>query len=40
MVTLLFNSGEDIITISKRPFQNITINIPDPHSRKPVMTVV
>lgn len=37
---LLFNSGEDIITLGKQPFQNITINLLDPDSKKPAMTAV
>lgn len=37
---LLFNSGEDIITLGKQPFQNITINLLDPNSKKPAMTAV
>jgi hypothetical protein len=38
--SLLFNSGEDIITLGKRPFQNITINLLNPDSRQPAMTAV
>lgn len=37
---LLFNSGEDIISLGRRPFQNITINLLDPNSKKPAMTAV